>query len=42
VIGAGAGGCVVANSLSEKPNWSILLLKAGQDETLYTDIPGAA
>lgn len=42
VIGAGPGGCVVANRLSEKPNWSVLLLEAGQDESVYTDIPGAS
>ncbi|CAH1716927.1 unnamed protein product [Aphis gossypii] len=41
VIGAGPGGSVVANRLSEQPNWSVLLLEAGQDESVYTDIPGA-
>jgi len=41
VIGAGPGGCVVANRLSENRNWSVLVLEAGQDETIYTDIPGA-
>lgn len=40
VIGAGPGGCVVANRLSEQPNWSVLVLEAGQDESVYTDIPG--
>jgi len=42
VIGAGAGGCEVAIRLTEQPNWSVLLLEAGQDESLCTDIPGAA
>jgi len=41
VIGAGPGGCVVANRLSENPNWSVLVLEAGQDESIFTDIPGA-
>lgn len=39
VVGAGPGGCVVANRLSENPNWKVLLLEAGQDEHIYTDIP---
>lgn len=39
VIGAGTGGCVVANRLSENPNWSVLVLESGKDETVYTDIP---
>lgn len=42
VIGAGPGGTVVANRLTEQPDWSVLLLEAGQDESVYTDIPGAA
>ncbi|KAE9534776.1 hypothetical protein AGLY_008068 [Aphis glycines] len=42
VIGAGTGGCVVANRLSENPNWLVLVLEAGKDETLYTDIPAVA
>lgn len=42
VIGAGPGGSVVANRLTEQPNWSVLILEAGQDESVYTDVPGAA
>lgn len=42
IIGAGTGGCVVANRLSENPNWLVLVLEAGKDETLFTDIPAVA
>ncbi|VVC32224.1 Glucose-methanol-choline oxidoreductase, C-terminal,Glucose-methanol-choline oxidoreductase, N- [Cinara cedri] len=42
IIGAGPGGSVVANRLSEQSNWTVLVLEAGQDESIYTDIPGAA
>jgi choline dehydrogenase-like flavoprotein len=42
IVGAGPGGSVVANRLSEQSNWSVLLLEAGQDESIYTDIPVAA
>ncbi|XP_065201439.1 glucose dehydrogenase [FAD, quinone]-like [Planococcus citri] len=42
VVGAGPGGAVVANRLSEVGHWKILLLEAGEDEHIYTDIPAIA
>ncbi|XP_050430989.1 glucose dehydrogenase [FAD, quinone]-like [Adelges cooleyi] len=42
VIGAGPGGSVIANRLSENNDSSVLILEAGQDESVFTDIPGAA
>lgn len=39
IVGAGSGGCVVANRLTENKNWNVLLIEAGGDESFFTDIP---
>ncbi|XP_027839380.2 glucose dehydrogenase [FAD, quinone]-like [Aphis gossypii] len=39
VVGAGSGGSVVANRLTEVAGWSVLLIEAGGDENAMTDVP---
>lgn len=42
IVGAGSAGSVVANRLTENPDWKVLLVEAGGDETEISDVPALA
>ena len=42
IVGAGAAGAVIANRLTEVADWNVLLLEAGTDETIVSQIPALA
>ncbi|KAJ9576432.1 hypothetical protein L9F63_006645 [Diploptera punctata] len=39
IVGGGAAGCLLANRLSAVPEWSVLLIEAGGEESILQDIP---
>ncbi|KAL1117360.1 hypothetical protein AAG570_004686 [Ranatra chinensis] len=39
VVGAGSAGCVLANRLTENPDWSVLLIEAGGREIITSRAP---
>ncbi|TMW51699.1 hypothetical protein DOY81_003191 [Sarcophaga bullata] len=42
IVGGGPAGCVLANRLSENPNWQVYLIEAGGLENLIHQVPALA
>lgn len=39
IVGGGSAGCILANRLSENPQWNVLLIEAGPSENFIMDVP---
>lgn len=39
IVGASPTGCVLANRLTENPEWKVLLLEAGERENMFVKVP---
>ncbi|XP_062560649.1 glucose dehydrogenase [FAD, quinone]-like [Armigeres subalbatus] len=39
IVGASPTGCVLANRLTENPEWKVLLLEAGERENFFVKVP---
>ena len=40
VVGSGSSGSVIANRLTEVPEWEVLLIDVGHDPPIESDVPG--